>query len=148
MSLAACGGGGSGSATIKSVVISPTSATVPVNNTTQFTPTFNLSNSTPTTNTAVTWQVNGVAGGSSTTGTIAPSTTDVQVGIYTAPAVAPGGTDNGMVDVTAVATPLCTSTTTTPEPITSNAAGVTAGAGTGLAITPPPTTVPAGGSHQ
>jgi hypothetical protein len=147
MSLAACGGGGSGSATIKSVVISPTSATVPVNTTTQFTATVNLSNSTTTTNTAVTWQVNGVAGGSSTTGTIAPSTTDVQVGIYTAPAVAPGGTDNGQVDVTAVATQTTTGTTTTPVTVTSNTAVVTIGAGEGLAVNPLTTTVPAGASR-
>ena len=131
-----------------SIAITPMTATVPVNTTSQFVATVNLSNSSTTTNTTVTWEVNGVAGGSSTTGTIAPSTTDVQVGIYTAPAVAPGGTDNGMVDVTAVATQLDTSTGTTPETVTSNTAVVTVGAGTGLAITPTTTTVPAGGSHQ
>ena len=146
--LAACGGGGSGGATkIISISISPTTATVPVNTTSQFVATVKLSNSSTTTNTTVTWEVNGVAGGTSSTGTIAPSTTDVQVGIYTAPSVAPGGTDNGMVDVTAVATQLG-STSTTPETITSNTAVVTVGAGTGLAITPSTTTVPAGGSHQ
>ncbi len=147
LSLAACGGG-SGATTITSVSITPTTATVPVNMTTQFVATVHLSNASTTTNTTVTWEVNGVAGGSSTIGTIAPSTTDVQVGIYTAPAVAPGGTDNGMVDVTAVATQIGTSTTTTPQTITSNTAVVTVGAGTGLAITPTTTTVPAGGSHQ
>ena len=146
--LAACGGGGSGGATkITSISISPTTATVPVNTTSQFVATVKLSNSSTTTNTTVTWEVNGVAGGTSSTGTIAPSTTDVQVGIYTAPSVAPGGTDNGMVDVTAVATQLG-STSTTPETITSNTAVVTVGAGTGLSITPSTTTVPAGGSHQ
>ncbi|MGB9244250.1 MAG: hypothetical protein WCC03_12930 [Candidatus Acidiferrales bacterium] len=147
ITLAACGGG-SGATQILSIAITPMTATVPVNTTTQFVATVNLSNSSTTTNTTVTWEVNGVAGGSSTTGTIAPSTTDVQVGIYTAPAVAPGGTDNGMVDVTAVATQLDTSSSTTPETITSNTAVVTVGAGTGLAITPTTTTVPAGGSHQ
>ena len=146
--LAACGGGSSGATKITSISISPTTATVPVNTTSQFVATVKLSNSSTTTNTTVTWEVNGVAGGTSSTGTIAPSTTDVQVGIYTAPSVAPGGTDNGMVDVTAVATQLGTSTTTTPETITSNTAVVTVGAGTGLAITPTTTTVPAGGSHQ
>ena len=145
--LAACGGG-SGATKINSVSITPTTATVPVNTTTQFVATVNLSNSSTTTNTTVTWEVNGVAGGSSTTGTIAPSTTDVQVGIYTAPAVAPGGTDNGMVDVTAVATQLDSSTGMTTTTVTSNTAVVTVGAGTGLAITPTTTTVPAGGSHQ
>ena len=146
--LAACGGGSGGATKITSISISPTTATVPVNTTSQFVATVKLSNSSTTTNTTVTWEVNGVAGGTSSTGTIAPSTTDVQVGIYTAPSVAPGGTDNGMVDVTAVATQLGTSTTTTPETITSNTAVVTVGAGTGLAITPTTTTVPAGGSHQ
>ncbi len=145
--LAACGGG-SGATKITSVSITPTTATVPVNTTTQFVATVNLSNSSTTTNTTVTWEVNGVAGGNSTTGTIAPSTTDVQVGIYTAPAVAPGGTDNGMVDVTAVATQLDSSTGMTTTTVTSNTAVVTVGAGTGLAITPTTTTVPAGGSHQ
>lgn len=148
LTLAACGGG-SGATKITSIAITPVTATVPVNTTSQFVATVNLSNSSTTTNTTVTWEVNGVAGGSSSTGTIAPSTTDVQVGIYTAPAVAPGGTDNGMVDVTAVATQLgSTGTGTTPETITSNTAVVTVGAGTGLAITPTTTTVPAGGSHQ
>ena len=145
--LAACGGGSSATK-ILSVAITPTTATVPVNTTTQFVATVNLSNSSTTTNTTVTWEVNGVAGGSSTTGTIAPSTTDVQVGIYTAPAVAPGGTDNGQVDVTAVATQLDSSTGMTTTTVTSNTAVVTVGAGTGLAITPTTTTVPAGGSHQ
>src|ERR1700733_4298283 len=147
--LAACGGG-SGATKITSIAITPVTATVPVNTTSQFVATVNLSNSPPTTNTTVTWEVNGVAGGTASTGTIAPSTTDVQVGIYTAPSVAPGGTDNGMVDVTAVATQLGTSTGTgtTPETITSNTAVVTVGAGIGLAITPTTTTVPAGGSHQ
>ena len=147
LTLAACGGG-SGATKINSVSITPTTATVPVNTTTQFVATVNLSNSSTTTNTTVTWEVNGVAGGSSTTGTIAPSTTDVQVGIYTAPAVAPGGTDNGQVDVTAVATQLDSSTGMTTTTVTSNTAVVTVGAGTGLAITPTTTTVPAGGSHQ
>jgi hypothetical protein len=144
-SLAACGGG-SGATTITSVSITPTTATVPVNTTTQFVATVKLSNSSTTTNTTVTWEVNGAAGGSSTIGTIAPSTTDVQVGIYTAPSVAPGGTDNGQVDITAVANQITTGTTTMT--LTSNTAVVTIGAGTGLAITPTTTTVPAGGSHQ
>jgi hypothetical protein len=144
--LAACGGG-SGATKINSISITPATATVPVNTTTQFVATVNLSNSSTTTNTTVTWEVNGVAGGSSSIGTIAPSTTDVQVGIYTAPAVAPGGTDNGQVDVTAVATQINSGTGTTTTTVTSNTAVVTIGAGTGLAVTPTTTTVPAGGSH-
>lgn len=146
--LSACGGGSSGATKITSVAITPTAVTVPVNTTTQFVATVNLSNSSTTTNTTVTWNVNGVAGGNSKTGTIVPSTTDVQVGIYTAPAVAPGGTDNGQVDVTAVATQINTGMSTTTTTVTSNTAVVTIGAGTGLAITPTTTTVPAGGSHQ
>jgi hypothetical protein len=144
--LAACGGG-SGATKINSISITPTTATVQVNLTTQFVATVSLSNSSTTTNTTVTWQVNGVAGGSSTTGTIVPSTTDVQVGIYTAPAVAPGGTDNGQVDVTAVATQISAGASTTTTTVTSNTAVVTIGAGSGLAVTPNTTTVPAGGSH-
>jgi hypothetical protein len=146
LALAACGGGSGGVTTITSVSITPTTASVPVNNTTQFVATVKLSNSSTTTNTTVTWEVNGAAGGSSTTGTIAPSATDVQVGIYTAPAFAPGGTNNGQVDITAVATQINTGTTM-PQTITSNTAVVTIGAGTGLAVTPTTTTVPAGGSH-
>src|ERR1700752_5197487 len=66
--LAACGGG-SGSATkITSIAITPVTATVPVNTTSQFVATVNLSNSSTTTNTTVTWEVNGVAGGTSSTG--------------------------------------------------------------------------------
>jgi len=144
---AGCGNGASGTAKIDSVSITPTSVTVPVNTTTQFVATVNLSNSTTTTNTTVTWQVNGVAGGNSTVGTIVPSATDVQVGIYTAPAVAPGGTDNGQVDVTAVATQIGTSSTSTTSTVTSNTAVVTVGPGTGLEVIPGSTTVPAGGSH-
>ena len=56
------------------VSISPTSATVTTGGTQQFTAT--LQN---TSNTAVTWQVNGVTGGNTTTGTISSS------GLYTGP---------------------------------------------------------------
>ena len=57
------------------VTVSPASATVGVSQTQQFTATV-----TGTTNTAVTWSVDGVAGGNATVGTISTS------GIYTAPA--------------------------------------------------------------
>ena len=147
LSLSACGGGsGTGNGTITSIAITPVAVTVPVNTTSQFVATVNLTNGTTTTNTTVTWQVNGVSGGNATTGTIAPSATDVQVGIYTAPAVAPGGENNGQVDITATA-PQITTGTATPPTITSNTAVVTVGPGTGLAVTPLTTTVPAGGSH-
>jgi hypothetical protein len=150
--LAACGGGSSGTSTVTSVAITPTAVTVPLNGTTQFTATVNLSNSNGSTNTstAVTWEVNGVAGGSTTTGTIVASTTDEQVGVYTAPGVVPS-TNNGQVNITAVApqNPNSTSSTTSSATVTSNTAVVTIGAGGGLAITEQTTLpVPAGTSRQ
>ncbi len=60
------------------ISISPTSASVVTAKTQQFTPTV-----TGTTNMAVSWQVNGVAGGDSTHGTISTS------GLYTAPSAVP-----------------------------------------------------------
>lgn len=69
------------------ITISPASVSVAVGATQQFTATV-----TGSPNTAVTWQVNGVTGGSTTTGTISTS------GLYTAPAAIPSGT----VTVTAV----------------------------------------------
>lgn len=70
------------------VSVSPASATIPAADTLQFT--ASVQN---TTNTAVTWQVNGIAGGDSTVGTISTS------GDYTAPLSPP---DSGMVTITAV----------------------------------------------
>jgi hypothetical protein len=61
-----------------SITISPTSATVRINRTKQFTATVQN-----TQNTAVTWKVNGVAGGNSTVGTISTS------GLYKAPNTVP-----------------------------------------------------------
>src|SRR5271154_3493359 len=100
LGISSCGKNGSGTATITSVVISPTTATVALNTQTEFTAVVNLSATTTSsgttisTSTAVTWEVNGTAGGSSTLGTIVPSTTDAQVGGYTAPNVVPT-TNNG-----------------------------------------------------
>lgn len=65
-------------ATAVSVSVSPSTASVPVTQIQQFTATV-----TGSTNTAVTWQVNGVTSGNSTTGTISTS------GLYTAPATVP-----------------------------------------------------------
>ncbi|MGC2333439.1 MAG: hypothetical protein WA581_18460 [Candidatus Acidiferrales bacterium] len=149
--LAACGGG-SGTSTVTSVAITPTSASVPINGTAEFTATVNLtsSNSVTSTSTVVTWEVDGVAGGSSATGTIVASTTDEQVGIYTAPGVVPS-TNNGQVNITAVApqNPSSTTSTTSSTTITSNTVVVTIGAGNGLAITEQTTTpVPAGSPRQ
>ncbi|MGD1078819.1 MAG: carboxypeptidase regulatory-like domain-containing protein [Candidatus Sulfotelmatobacter sp.] len=70
------------------VSISPTSATVTTGGTQQFTAT--LQN---TSNTAVTWQVNGVTGGNTTTGTISSS------GLYTGPGTVP---NPATVTVTAI----------------------------------------------
>ena len=151
LTLGACGGG-SGSSTVTSVAITPTTASVPINGTAEFTATVNLtnSNSVTSTSTVVTWEVNGVAGGSTATGTIVASTTDEQVGIYTAPGVVPS-TNNGQVNITAVApqNPNSTTSTTSSTEITSNTAVVTIGAGSGLAITEQTTLpVPAGSPRQ
>ena len=85
-----CGGGnsssGGGGSTI-TVSVSPATVDVAFGAQAQFTATVS-----GTSNTAVTWEVNGAAGGSSTTGTISSS------GDYTAPATAPSST----VTVTAV----------------------------------------------
>jgi hypothetical protein len=149
--LAACGGG-SGSSTVTSVAITPTTATAPLNGTAEFTATVNLTNSSTitSTSTVVTWEVNGVAGGSTATGTIVSSTTDEQVGIYTAPGIVPS-TNNGQVNITAVApqNPNSTTSTTSSTTVTSNTAVVTIGAGAGLAITEQSTLpVPAGAPRQ
>jgi hypothetical protein len=98
LTLAACGSGGShsggsGGGTSSppptvAITISPTSATVLAGGTQQF-----QASVTGSTDTSVTWQVNGVAGGSAQSGTI--STT----GLYTAPAT----TTALQVTVTAVA---------------------------------------------
>ncbi len=149
--LTACGGG-SGSSTVTSVSITPTTATVPLNGTTEFTAVVNLTNSSTTTSTStvVTWEVNGVAGGNTTTGTIVSSTTDEQVGVYTAPGIVPS-TNNGQVNITAVApqNPSSTTSSTTSATVTSNTAVVTIGAGGGLVITEQSTLpVPAGSPRQ
>jgi len=62
------------------VAVTPSNVFVAVNATQQFTATININNNT---NTSVTWQVNGVAGGNSTYGTIGTG------GLYTAPATVP-----------------------------------------------------------
>jgi len=148
--ISGCGKGGSAPGTVTSVTITPTTATVQINETTQFNATVNLSSgsSATSTSTAVTWEVNGVAGGSATTGTIVADSADVQVGIYTAPHVVPS-TNNGQVTIAAVAPQDPNSTTTTTGPtVTSNTATVTIGLGQGLAITTTSATVAAGGGFQ
>ena len=63
------------------VSIAPSAATLPLGDTQQFTATV-----TGTTNTAVSWSVNGIAGGNSAVGTITTS------GLYTAPQILPAQT--------------------------------------------------------
>jgi hypothetical protein len=141
--LAGCGGGsGSGSGIVTQVTITPSSAGVPINGETEFSASVTLQNNTTTTVTSVTWEVNGTAGGNSTVGTIVASSTDVQVGIYTAPAVVPN-TNNGTVNITAVA-PQNPSDATDTNTVTSNTATVTVGSGLGLLVTPASQTISAG----
>lgn len=144
--VAGCGGSGSGSTNVHSVAITPTSVTVPINGTAEFTATITLDNSTVSTTTTVTWEVNGVAGGNSTYGTITASSVDSEVGVYTAPAAEPPS--GQQVPITAVVQETTSSSSSTPPTVTSNTAYVTVGSGLGLSITPTGATVPAGGSQQ
>jgi hypothetical protein len=82
-------GGSGGTTTTVAVSVSPSSASLVVSQSLVFQATV-----TGSTNTAVTWQVNGVAGGNSTVGTITAG------GSYTAPAQVP---NPAAVSVTAVA---------------------------------------------
>lgn len=142
---------GAAAGTITGVTLSPTSASVGVNSTAEFTATVTVagSSSTTSTNTTVTFQVNGVNGGSAATGTIVPDPTDAQVGIYTAPATVPT-TNNGQVNITAIApiNPATSTTTTTTATVTSNTVVVTITVGLGLLISPSAIDVRAGGSQQ
>jgi hypothetical protein len=144
----ACGGGGNSAtnATVTSVALTPTALSVGINTSANITAQVNLSNTTVNTSTAVTWFVNGVAGGNSTVGTIVPSSTNLQVGVYTAPTAVPA-TNNGQVNVTATA-PQDPSNSTDTTRITSNTTTVTITAGQGLLVNPTGQTVPAGGSFQ
>jgi hypothetical protein len=155
LGIAGCGGS-SNPTNVSSITVSPSSASVNINDQIDFTASVTLVNNTITTNTSVTWQVNGTTGGNTTIGTITSSTTDVDVGVYTAPATVPttttnGVTTNGQVIVTAIISQSSTSTSSTSTSsttITSNSVIVTIGAGTGIAVTPTTATVPAGGTFQ
>jgi hypothetical protein len=146
LGLSACGGGSSSNATVTSIMISPTAATVDFNTPIDITAQVNLSNNTDTTNTTVTWQVNGIGGGNASIGTIVNSPDDSQVGIYTAPKVVPPE-NNGQVMITATS-PQVPSNTTDTNIVTSNTAIITVGAGLGLTITPTSASVGAGGTFQ
>jgi hypothetical protein len=144
-------GGGSGSTTVKTVAITPTSASVSIAGQTQFTAVVTLVNSTTSTTTTVTWDVDGVAGGNASCGTIAPLSTDQLVGVYTAPATVPTSSCGsalqlGQVAITATASQ--TTTTSSSGLVTSNTAIVTIGVVLGLSVSPPSAAVPAGGTQQ
>lgn len=144
--------GGVAPGTITGISLSPMSASVGINSTAEFTANVTVagssSSTTTSTNTAVTFQVNGVDGGSAATGTIVPDPTDAQVGIYTAPGTVPT-INNGQVNITAIAAiNATTSTTTTTATVTSNTVVVTITVGLGLSITPSAIDVRAGGSQQ
>ena len=120
--LAACGGGSSTTVTPPpqvTVVINEQNPTVNIFSTKQFSVTV-----TGTTNTAVTWQVNGVNGGSKTTGFISTS------GLYVAPSGVPTTTNSKMDVITTTVTVTAVSqansadsgsTTVTLFPINENA---------------------------
>src|SRR5436305_321716 len=106
---AGCGVGSTAQVPIPvSVTISPTSATVAAGGTQQFSATVQN-----TSNTAVTWQVNGVAGGNATVGTISSA------GLYTAPAAVQSTTT---VTVTAVSQADATKSASVQVTITPTAA--------------------------
>ena len=132
LGLSACGGSNTGN--ISSIAISPTSASVQIATETEFTAKVTLQSSSTAGYQclAVTWEVNGTAGGSTTVGTIVASATDPQIGVYTAPATVPA-INNGQVNITAVSqisttttsTTNSTSTTSSVTAVTSNTAVVT-----------------------
>jgi hypothetical protein len=144
----ACGGNGSTTTTanVTAVAIAPTTTTdVPINTSFDFTATVTLSDSSVSTTTAVTWFVNGIAGGNQTVGTIVPLSTDNQVGVYTAPGIVPT-TNNGQVNITATAQQSTTCTTNCT--ITSNTVVVQVTVVIGLTVTPAAVNIAAGGSVQ
>src|SRR5205085_2339534 len=125
---AGCGVGSTAQVPIAvSVTISPTSATVAAGGTQQFSATVQN-----TSNTAVTWQVNGVAGGNATVGTISSA------GLYTAPAAVQSTTT---VTVTAVSQADATKSASAQVTITPTTA-------VSHTITPTSATVAAGGTQQ
>src|ERR1700680_3241737 len=86
--LSGCGGV-TGSATVNSVTITPTAAGVAPGSAVGFTATVNVANATTSTSTSVIWEVNGVAGGNSTIGTIVSYSTNNQISVYTATSTSP-----------------------------------------------------------
>jgi len=152
VSLASCGKGSS--STVKSVTITPSSATVNVNQQVTFTAVVTLTDSTVSTTTTVTWEINGSTSDTGC-GSIASSPNDQLEGIYTAPVAVPSGSCGitggslGQVAVTAVATQTSSSSSSSSSgTVTSNMAVVTVGVVLGLSVSPVSAAVPAGGSQQ
>jgi len=123
---AGCGGSKTPTPAGVAITISPTTASVAGATTQQFTATV-----TGSTNTAVTWQVNGVAGGDATNGTISAT------GLYTAPPVLPTTTT-----VAVTATAQADTTKTASAIVTLTAPAVT------ISISPTSVTVAAGATQQ
>ncbi|MBL8266129.1 S8 family serine peptidase, partial [Steroidobacter sp.] len=107
----------SGDSSAITVSVSPTSATVQTSASQTFTATV-----TDTLNTTVTWQVNNVTGGSSTTGTISSS------GVYTAPASVPSP---ATVTITAVSVANSSSTGSAQVTITATSSTASSSGGGG-----------------
>ncbi|MCU1284125.1 MAG: hypothetical protein JWO13_475 [Acidobacteriales bacterium] len=119
-----CGGSSASSSTDPvTIVISPTTVTLPVSTSQQFS--VSIGNST---NTNVTWQVNGTTGGSATFGTISTG------GLYTAPSSVPATA----ITVTAIAQADTTKTATTT---------VTVSNSTKIVVSPAQSTIAAGGQQ-
>lgn len=139
--LATCGGGThTPVTTVTTVSIAPTAVSVGLNQFVNFRATVTFANSSTPTNAPITWEVNTIAGGNATVGTIVPLSTDPQTGVYTAPSVVP---TNGTVSITAVV-PEDPSNSSDTRTVTSNTATVTIGSGAGLAVAPQGASVPAG----
>lgn len=121
------GGSSTSGSTVKTVTVSVSGAAqARVGTTVQFVATVANSG-----NTAVSWQVNGVAGGSAATGTISTG------GLYTAPAALPSP---NTVSVTAVSQASSTASATVteaiwnPVPVLSGASAVQVGSGSSIAL--------------
>lgn len=146
--LPGCGGGGTSATNVNTLALTPNSAQVELNGQVEFTACINSACGSSTTVTSVsttlTYEVNGVAGGSPSTGTIAPSPTDALVGIYTAPATI--STVN-QFNITVVS-PVNPSEPTDTQTVTSNTVVVTITAGLGLTVSPTGLDIPAGSQQQ
>lgn len=123
--LAGCGYAGSPPNHTVTVMVQPPTANVTLGQSQQFQGTV-----TGSSNGAVSWNVNGIVGGNSTTGTISPS------GLYSAPATMP---DPATVTVTAVSQ---------ADPQASGSAAVTlTQINIAVSVAPPTASVPTGGAQ-